>query len=116
MEKLIQALPEADSLTLEDKDAVNEAAAAYEDLTDAQKALVSKENTEKLEAALEKIAGLEQTEADKEAADEVDQMILALPDEIAIADEKEVAAARAAYESLTTEQKQYVEELERLEQ
>ena len=116
VEKLIQALPEADSLTLEDKDAVNEAAAAYEDLTDAQKALVSKENTEKLEAALEKIAGLEQTEADKEAADEVDQMILALPDEIAIADEKEVAAARAAYESLTTEQKQYVEELERLEQ
>ncbi len=116
VEKLIQALPEADSLTLDDKDDVEEAAAAYEDLTDAQKALVSKENTEKLEAALEKIAGLEQTEADKEAADEVDQMILALPDEIAIADEKEVAAARAAYESLTTEQKQYVEELERLEQ
>lgn len=43
-------------------------------------------------------------------------MILALPAEITLADEQTVTAAREAYDSLTPEQKPYVQNLEQLEQ
>lgn len=115
-EALIEALPDAEEITLENADAVEEAQAAYEALTSTQKELVSEENFVKLEAALERIAELEQAESDKAAADKVDQQILALPDEITLADEQAVTAAREAYDSLTPEQKQYVQELDKLEQ
>lgn len=116
VEALIEALPDTEELTLENADEVEEALTAYEALTSGQKELVSEENTDKLEAALEQIAKLEQAESDKGAADKVDQMILALPDEITLADEQTVTAVREAYDSLTPEQKQYVQELDKLEQ
>ena len=116
VEALIEALPDTEELTLENADAAEEALKAYEALTDAQKKLVSEEYSDKLEAALEQIAKLEQAEADKDAADKVDQMILALPAEITLADEQTVTAAREAYDSLTPEQKPYVQNLEQLEQ
>lgn len=116
VEALIEVLPDTEELTLENADAAEEALKAYEALTDAQKKLVSEEYSDKLEAALEQIAKLEQAEADKDAADKVDQMILALPAEITLADEQTVTAAREAYDSLTPEQKPYVQNLEQLEQ
>ena len=49
--KLIQNLPTEDKLTLDDKEAVQKARNAYDQLTDAQKALVSEEDVKLLEAA-----------------------------------------------------------------
>ena len=55
--KLIEALPE--KIQLKDKAAVEAAKAAFDALTDAQKAKISKENKAKLDAAVKKIQELE---------------------------------------------------------
>ena len=67
MEETINALPAEDALTLDNADAVESARAAYDALTDDQKALVSEEAIAKLEAAEAQIAKL-QEEANKPEA------------------------------------------------
>ena len=108
-----------DNLTLEDKGAVEAARAAYEELTDTQKALVS--NEEDLTAAETRIAELEkeaaQAEADKKAAQAVEEQIAALPsvEELTLDNKGDVERARAAYEDLTETQKDLVSNVETLE-
>lgn len=105
---IIDNLP--DPITLNDKDAVEAARSAYENLTDTQKQLVT--NLGKLTKAEETIAALEAyeaaSEADKAAADKVIDMIDNLPDPITLKDKDAVEAARKAYDELTDAQKKIV--------
>ncbi len=105
-----------DNLNVTDKQAVAQARATYEALSNAQKALVT--NLAKLIAAEENIAKLEEQEkqeaANKAAAKQVDDLIDAL-DVKTLDDEPAVVAAREAYEALTDAQKAYVTKLAQLE-
>ncbi len=102
--------------TLDDEADVLAARNAYNDLTDAQKQLVS--NLDRLQAAEEAIEQLkveaENLAADKAAAKAVDDIIEAL-DVKSLDDEPAVIAAREVYEALTESQKGYITKLERLE-
>ncbi|MFD2703183.1 S-layer homology domain-containing protein [Paenibacillus shunpengii] len=103
----IEALPEA--VTLEDKQAVEDAKQAFSNLTDAQKALVPNLSKTKLEAAIEKIA---QLELDNSAASNVESQINELPavSEVELTNKLEIESARGNYNSLTEAQKELVDE------
>lgn len=107
---LINALP--DTITLENKAAVEEARAAYDALNDKAEAMVSAEVKTKLVTAENTIARLEKEQADKEAAQNVIDQINALPgvDAIELEDETAIVAARTAYDQLTDDQKALVNE------
>ena len=108
----INALPS--QITLADKDTVEAARAAYDALTEEQKALVT--NLSVLEQAESVIEQAEaEAAADQAAADAVINQINALPSQITLADKDAVEAARAAYEALTEEQKALVTNLSVLE-
>ena len=129
----ISALPE--SAGVADKDAVAAARAAYDALTDEQKALVNADTLNKLTAAESQITAAEAAEAeaaaqkaaeeaaaqkaaeeaaaqkaaaDQAAASAAAETINALPVSAGVADKDAVAAARAAYDALTDEQKALV--------
>ena len=106
----INALPAADAITLENKEAVTAARAAFDALTEAQQAFVSKEATDKLAAAEAAIAKLEAAEADKAAAAKVEETINALPAaaDITLENKEAVTAARAAFDALTEAQQALV--------
>ena len=110
VEETINALPAADKITLENKEAIEAARAAYDALTEAQQALVSKDAQDKLTAAEDVLAKLEAAEADKAAAAKVTEAINALPaaDKITLENKEAVAAARAAFDTLTEAQQALV--------
>ncbi len=97
-EALIDQIPA--EITLDSEDGIAHALSAYNQLSDEQKKLV--ENQEKLTAAKEKLDEL------KAPAERVIEKIEELPEEIAFEDEEAIAAARAAYDLLTEEQKELV--------
>ncbi len=99
-------------VTLESESKITEARTAYNTLTDAQKALVTKLPV--LEAAEAKLTELKQNTADKAAAEKVDEKIDALG-EITLESDAAVTAARASYENLTEKQKTLVTKLSALE-
>ncbi len=104
---VIEALPSADKLKLSDKAKVEEARNKYNALTPVQRALLKKENADKLES-------LEAAISDMEAAKAVDDAIDAI--DMTSADKAEqVTKARGAYEKLTDAQKKYVNNLSKLE-
>ena len=107
---LFDALPAVENITLDNKEAIEAARAAYEALTDEQKALVTPEDLAKLTAAEEALAAAEKAAADQVAADVVVALFDALPAvaNITLDDKAAIEAARAAYEALTTEQKALV--------
>ena len=102
----IDALPTAENVTLEHQEAVDAARDAYSKLTDDQKKLVSKETTDKLECAEEKIAQL----LEEQAADLVLEEINALPSKEALTldDEVALAGAEAHYNALSDAQREYL--------
>lgn len=108
VEKMINELPAVDKLTLEDKDAVEAARAAYDELSEAAQKLVAKEAVATLEAAEARIKELEEgTEepnpADVSAAEAVEKMINELPakDDLKLENKADVETARAAYDALS---------------
>ena len=105
---LIDALPAAADVTVRDKDAIEAARAAYEDLTETQKAEVT--NLDKLVAAEEAYAALpekdEATIAVETAMGTLIQQYYDVNDTTAAA----VAKTRADYEALTLQQKAYIED------
>ncbi|MBR3260721.1 MAG: fibronectin type III domain-containing protein [Firmicutes bacterium] len=105
---LIDALPAAADVTVRDKDAIEAARAAYEDLTETQKAEVT--NLDKLIAAEEAYAALpekdEATIAVETAMGTLIQQYYDVNDTTAAA----VAKTRADYEALTLQQKAYIED------
>lgn len=109
VEKMIAALPKAAEVTLEDAEAIAAARAAYEALSEEEKAKVDPIYLEKLEDCEAALAWLQ------EIAD-VEAMIDALPavDMVGAEDAEAIAAARAAYEALTEEQKALVSNADKL--
>ena len=105
---LFDALPAADAVTVDSKEAIEAARAAYEALTDEQKALVTPEDLAKLTAAEAALAAAEKAAADQVAADAVVVLFDALPADITLEDKAAIEAARAAYDALTDEQKALV--------
>ncbi|MBQ6482247.1 MAG: hypothetical protein IJI45_14105, partial [Anaerolineaceae bacterium] len=109
---MINALPSAENVTVDHKDAIEAARETYNDLTDDQKAKVPQEVLQKLaadEAALaEKLR--EKDEADTAAADAVTALINALPsaENVTVNDKEAIETARDAYDDLTDDQKQKV--------
>ena len=108
---MIDALPKATDVTVDDKDAIEAARAAYEALTDAQKALINNDTLAKLTADEEALAAAEQAAADKAAAKAVADKINALhaAENITVDDKNDIEAARAAYEALTEAQKALID-------
>lgn len=106
---LITALPALDTITLEDKAQVEGARVAYDQLTEAQKELVT--NYSVLVEAEKKIA---QIDAENKAkTDAVIELINALPavDAITLDNQEQIDAARTAYNALSAEQKALVDNL-----
>ena len=98
-------------ITLNSKKSIQEARAAYEKLSEAQKKLVSNlETLTKAEEELKKLEG--QQEADQKAAKEVEEKIKAIGTEITLESKKAIEGARAAYEKLSEAQKKLVSNLE----
>jgi len=108
----------ADGITIEDDAAIIAARKAYADLSETQQGYVTKlAELEEAETKIEELKAAADKEAlDKAAALGVDNMIANLPEVITIDSEKAVKAARDAYEVLTDDQKEYVENLEILEE
>ena len=98
------------TVTLEDEAAITAARAAYDALTDKQKALVA--NYEALTAAEATLVQLkeaaEQAAIDQAAADAVEEKIDAIGT-VTVFSGKKISAARAAYDALTGTQKALVE-------
>lgn len=107
---LINALPSARNITTDDRAAFDEVAAAYDALTDDQKAYVPFVEKAKLALVKTALEAAEKAAADEAAADEVDALIDALPapDEVTLDDKAAVEEAVAAYEALTPDQKKLV--------
>ena len=95
-------------VTLASEQAITEARAAYDALTDAQKALV-----DNLTALTDAEAKLTALKADQAAADDVVGKIDAIG-EVTLASEQAITEARTAYEALTDAQKALVTNLETL--
>ena len=104
------------TVTLESESAIKAARAAYNALTDAQKALVTKLDT--LEAAEAEFAELkaaaDKEAADKEAAAGVDTLIDAIG-EVTLDSKALIESARKSYDALTEEQQALVTKLAALE-
>ncbi len=110
VDELIGAV--GDEITLDSREAIEAARAAYDALTADQKALVK--NLGKLTEAEEAYSALVKEQTDKEAAEQVDELIGAVGDEITLDSREAIEAARAAYDALTAEQKSLVTGLDAL--
>ena len=97
-------------ITLASEDAITEARAAYDALTDAQKAQVS--NYEALQKAEEKLAELKE---DVAKVKDVESKIDAIGTDITLESKGAIAEARAAYDALTDAQKAQVSNYEALQ-
>jgi LPXTG-motif cell wall-anchored protein len=114
VEETIESLPSADDVTLEDKENVEAARQAFNELTEEAQALVS--NADDLIALEEELTALEVEQEDKEKAQEVEGMIESLPgvDDVTLEDKDLIAEATEAFNNLTDNQKQYVENADQL--
>ena len=104
----INALPDADKVTTADKEKIEAARKAYNDLTDDQKKKVSDDTLKKLTDAEDALKAAEQKDADDTAAAQsATDTINNLPDadKVTTSDKEAIEAARAAYEALTDDQK-----------
>lgn len=102
-----------DVITLESEEDIVKARKAYDALSKTQQGLVDKEYLDKLKAAEQALAALKASEDDRKEAQQVIQLIDQLGT-ITLDSEKDVEAARAAYEKLTDIQKALVTNYEKL--
>lgn len=102
----IDSLP--DTITLEQREAVEAANAAYTALTPERQNAISASNVDKLQKAVETMQGLV---ARQDRIDAVVAKINALPEaaKLTKADAEAVAAARAAYDALTADEQEAVD-------
>ena len=113
-EAMVNKLPEAKYVTLEDKEDILAANEYFDAMTEEQMAIVEIATVEKLTAINTKLGNLLDVEdainQKKEAAEVVNSAINALPpkESIKITDKEAVEAARAAYDALDAEVKIYV--------
>jgi len=103
--KEIEALPDAENVTLENETAIANALAHYNALSEEQQADLEEKSPDsltKLNAVIDRLNVLKEEAADQKAVDEVNEKLNALPaaEDILFADETEVTEARNAYEAL----------------
>ena len=106
----INALPS--EITLEQKEQVSAVRTAYDALTEKGKSYVT--NLATLTDAEATIALLEQDVLDRADAAKVDEMILALPEIITLADEEQLVTVVDMYNGLNTNARGYVQNLQAL--
>ena len=99
----ICALPSLEALTLDNREQVEAARAAYEDLTDTQKTMVAEETLESLAGLEARIAELLDEEAIIQVEEEISQ--LPAPEELTLEHAGAVDTAKAHYDALSKEQK-----------
>ena len=107
VEAQINALPDADAITLADETAVLEAKTAFDGLTAAQKALVSQDAKNKLDAAMSVV----QMVLDTKEAEKVEALLSALPTptDVTLDDIEAILDAATALDALTDAQKALVD-------
>ena len=103
--KEIEALPNAENVTLENETAIASALAHYNALSEEQQADLeerSPDSLTKLNDVIDRLNVLKEEAADQKAVDEVNEKLNALPaaEDILFADETAVTEARNAYEAL----------------
>ena len=103
---LIKALPT--TVAVSDKENIETARAAYNALTNAQKALVPAAIKTKLENAEAALKTAQEKQKDQQAADRVVALIDALPAMITVESKNVIEAARKAYDDLTISQKKLI--------
>ena len=106
---MMNALPDPENVTVNDKDAIAAAGYAYAALTNAQKALIDNAVVVRYRAVAEAYAAVAKEEADQEAANGVTYLINQIPDEITANDKEAIENARKAYNMLTDDQKALVD-------
>ncbi len=104
--EMLEALPDAEDVTLDDQDAIEEARDAYESLSDEEKAEIDPDLVAKLEADEEKLSELK--------AERAEELIDAIPENVTLADEAAIKEARAYYDKLTDEEKAMVDNSDKL--
>ena len=112
----IEALPAAGSVTLEDEEAIANARAALDNLTEDQRKLVPADTIDKLVEAEAALAALKAeagpTEEDLAAAQYVTDLLNQLPnpEDVTLDDAEKISNARIAVNELTNEQLSLIEE------
>ncbi len=110
----INALPAVENITLDSKDAIDAARAAYDALNETQKTEIDSATLDKLLAAEAKYAELKEAD-DNDKANNVKDLIAAIGTVVYTSECKEkIDAARAAYNALTEAQKALVTNLDTL--
>lgn len=109
VENKINALPAVGDLTVDNKSEVDAAKAGYDNLSEDQKAYVSDEAKQKLDAAAAEIARLEEERDNKATAEVVEKLIDAIG-EVTLESKPAIDAARKAYDQLTDPQKNFISE------
>ena len=108
--KQLAAIPNVKRITLENREAIEQAKAAYDALTADQKEYLTRSEEEKMQALVARLAELIE-EADRAAAAAVDRLIDQIGT-VTLESEADITAARTAYSALTEKQKGYVTKLD----
>jgi putative cell wall-binding protein len=110
-EALVDALPDPDDVTLDDKEAIEEVLEIYEGLTDKEKDAVSDEAKDKLQELLDALHELEVMEEYGDQIANVQALIDALPnaEDVELTDAQQIAEALEAYNNLPAEAQEYVD-------
>lgn len=106
---ILEKLPEANRLTIKDKDAVAAAEVMFNSLTEAQKACLTQAELKKLEDVLAEMARILQ-----DPVKHVEEKIDAIGDDVTLEKADAVDTAKAAYDALSDEQKAQVSNADKL--
>ena len=106
---ILGKLPEANQLTLGDKDAVAAAEEVFNSLTEAQKACLTPAELKKMEDVLAEMARILQ-----DPVKHVEEKINAIGDDVTLDNADAVDTAKAAYDALSDEQKAQVSNADKL--
>ena len=111
----INSLPTLENLKLTDKTTIQNVREKYENLANSEKKLIS--NISKLEELEQKILELEQIEINKSEAQVIINLINALPiiSDVTLKDKTKIEEARLAYNNLSNDAKEYVNNINKLE-
>ena len=108
--KQLAAIPNVKRITLENREAIEQAKAAYDALNADQKEYLTRSEEEKLKALVARLTELIE-EADRAAAAAVDRLIDQIGT-VTLESEADITAARTAFDALTEKQKGYVTKLD----
>ena len=107
VEEKLNNLPDPENVETTDKEIIEAARKAYDELTDDQKAKIPEEALKKLTDDEEALAAAEKEAADQAAADDVTAIIDKLPaaEDVTTDDKAAIEEARKNYDALTEDQK-----------